>query len=252
MKQYIFNSLSLLIMSIMLFACDNDDKDYSGSDYYFYSTIGNLEKSENSDYYIDSDKGKRLLIGNPEILQTNDIKEGDRVYGEFLLYNEKPTNYDEKCSMYFLRKVLVKDPLHLTDANKEEIADDNINVSDIWISKNYINFRFQFLTDGTAKIAHYINLVTVDNQPEGQDEGYLYLEFRHNAYNDSPLYLYSGIVSFNTDELMKQNESLKGFYIRVNTYSHGEKVYKLNLADNVNETPKIDTKSMSEHTDMIR
>lgn len=239
MNTKIFNFIlvSLIVAALSgLASCSNDENYYVEPA--FYSTIGSLDKNENSEYYINSDKNKKLLVENSQLLTNAEIKEGDRVYSEFTLNESKPEGYDEAINMLYVYKVLVKDPVKLTDENSAEIADNNIGISSIWSSKNYLNFFFQFLGSGQTK--HFINLVTVDN-PKKTEDGYLYVEFRHNAYGEASKNAYNGIVSFDITDLLAENPNLKGFIVRVNTYFEGEQFYKIDI--NADNMPKTSLKS---------
>lgn len=212
-------------------SCMNDDNNGT-----YYSTIGSLEKADGINYLIATDSGRKLLISNSTEVAA-EAKAGDRLYVEFTFDSEEPQGYDGKIDIFYLYKILVKDPVHLTAENSNEIGDDYIFVSEIWATDKYLNFRFQYFSGGDK--THYINLVTVD-EPKKTEDGYLYVEFRHNANNDVEQYPYNGIVSFNTDKLLSENPSLKGLIIRMKTYSAGDYFYKLNFEDKAdNNTTKM-------------
>lgn len=211
-----------VMMIVSMSSCLDDD---AAEVAYYYSTIGMVEKAEGDACYVATDTGKKLLVSNSQDM-LSEVSEGDRVYAEFNLTGEKPQGYDDEIWVYYVYKVLVKDPVHLTAANGNEIGDDNVSVSEIWTTDDYLNFRFQFYSGGDK--THYVNLVTVD-EPKRSEDGYLYVEFRHNANYDSAQYPYNGIVSFNTDSFLSENPSLKGFVVRVKTYASGEQFYKIDF-----------------------
>ncbi len=235
-RQLIFTKLVCVCIIMAAFSSCLDDDDTEQA--YYYSTIGMLEKVDDNNYGIATDTGKKLLISNSSDIDSESMKSG-RVYAEFTILDVVKEGYDNVIHVYFIYDVLVKDFVHLTDENMQEIGDDNISVSEIWTTDDYLNFRFQFYSGGGK--THYINLVTVD-EPKQSEDGYLYVEFRHNANYDSVEYPYNGIASFRTADVLSENPSLKGFIIRVKTYSSGEKFYKISFdkADNKTDV-KMDT-----------
>ena len=71
-----------------------------------------------------------------------------------------------------------------------------------------------------------MNLVTVD-EPKKDEEGYVYVEFRHNSKDDPSLHPYNGIVSFKLDKLKADNPDAKGLIVKVRTFDNGERFYKI-------------------------
>ncbi len=235
--------LSVVLISGLASCNDDDNVDVKA---FGYSTLGSIEKTADADYFIDSDKGRKLFVENPQVM--NELKEGDRVYAEFLLSGQKREGFDECINIYYLYKVLIKDPVHLTAENEKDIADDKIRAIDIWPTDDYLSFRFQFYASGTK--THIINLVTVDN-PDKQEDGYQYVELRHNAVGDGGQQLYNGIVSFNIRNFVDENPDLKGFIVRVRTFNDGLNYIKIDLkTDNESSAEGVGTntsRSMDEY-----
>lgn len=220
-----------MVMAVFSACLDDDNETIS-----IYSTIGSLMSAgtENG-YYISTDSGLKLLVDNSTAID-DEVSENDRLYAEFTFTDEQSQGYDGKIIVHYVYKILVKDPVQLTDDNVQEIGDDNISVSEIWTSDGYLNFRFQFFSGGNK--THVLNLVTIDEKSTAED-GYLYLEFRHNANYDTTQYPYNGIVSFRTDELFATYPSLKGLKIRVKTYSAGEEIYTLELKEETHNNKEV-------------
>lgn len=229
------NFIKLLCIGLVMAAfsaCLDDNNDTVS----IYSTIGSLENTDTGDgYYISTDSGLKLLVDNSSAID-DEVSVNDRLYAEFTFTDEQPQDYDGKILVHYVYKILVKNPVQLTNDNAQEIGDDNISVSKIWTSDGYLNFRFQFFSGGNK--THVLNLVTVDGK-SAADDGYLYLEFRHNANYDTTQYPYNGIVSFRTDELFATYPSLKGLKIRVKTYSAGEKIYTLELQEETHNNKEV-------------
>lgn len=223
-------------MAVFFTSClDDDNDDWPLNS--IYTTIGEVVKVDEAVYYIDSDKDNKLYIQNTDILNTFKIEDGDRVYAEFVFLDKSSVQEGTEIKVGYIYKVLTKDVKHLTAENQYEIGDDNIDVTNIWQSGEYLNLLYSFYTD--SKTVHYLNMVTVDN-PKKTEDGYLYLEFRHNANYDFNQVngLYNGLVSFDVDDITKENPNLKGFIIRVNR-SRGERFYKVDLTAEEEDVPKI-------------
>ncbi len=226
MKRNLVIALVCLFVSMMLFSsCVDNDEKYLEVGLPISTTIGTLNDAGDGRLYIDSDLGNTLYVKNSEMLSSTGFEAGQRIYAEFPAPMVNKTPFVGEVELLYAYAVKVKDVVALTDANREEIGDDPIDVYSIWNSKNYLNVQFHFLTNGPDP--HYINLVTVDGSQNVN--GYVYLEFRHNANGNKPLKDYLGIVSFDISEYM-EDPAVKGFMIRVNSYGK-EHVITVPLAD---------------------
>ncbi len=76
-----------------------------------------------------------------------------------------------------------------------------------------------------------VNLVRNEITDEYEEEGYVYLEFRQNAFDDPKLYWGSGLVSFKLESLTEEELSRKGLKIRINSEYNGEKFIKVEFKD---------------------
>ncbi len=224
----LLNLKMLLMLSLVTFlvSCDNDSDLYDVP----YITFGEVVISENSTI-IESDLGNTLVVSNPQILERAKVESGDRIYGIFHFVEPSGNGQNTKViELGFVYKILTKDIVALTPENEKEISDDAIAPVDLWLSGDYLNFNYTFFTDGVT--THYLNMVTVDN-PKKNEEGYQYVEIRHNANYDYDKFVgqYTGIVSFDIKDMVEADPSLKGFIVRIKTTSVGERFYKLNLKE---------------------
>lgn len=225
----LMNLKTLLLLSLVTFlvsSCDDDPNPYEVP----YITFGEVVKTE-TNTVIESDLGNTLVVSNPQIFERAKVEDGDRIYGVFHFVEPKGNDKDSKViELGFVYKILTKDIVALTPENEKEISDDAIAPVDLWISGEYLNFNYTFFTDGMT--THYLNMVTVDN-PKKQEDGYQYVEIRHNANYDYDRFVgqYTGIVSFDIDDIVKENPGLKGFIVRIKTTSVGERFYKVNLKE---------------------
>lgn len=222
MNRTFLNNLLCMIAVMLVFSSCDKNEEYPTS----YSTLGDIENANGSEYFVNSDKGNKLLISNYSSLKQLGIEEGDRIFAEFFM-NATPNEdeaYDEVIDVYYVYKVLVKDPVALTTENSEEVADDKIDIYNMTCTDKYLNLWYTFFVGGSE--THILNLVTVD-EPKKDEEGYVYVEFRHNSKDDPSLHPYNGIVSFKLDKLKADNPDAKGLIVKVRTFDNGERFYKI-------------------------
>lgn len=214
-----------MIVSMLLFSGCMEENKYENVPY-LNSTIGEFKEESKSSYLIDSDKNNKFYIRNYQQMLDNGFEPGQRVYAEFANpVGEEP--FVGEIDVLYAYAVKVKDIVALTEENKDEIGDDPINIYSLWASGKFLNIQFQFFTG--SERPHLLNLVTVEN-PKKQEDGYVYLEFRHNRNNNILLNNYLGIISFNIEDYLANTPDLKGFIIRANT-GQGERFLKLSLEE---------------------
>ncbi|MEG1838332.1 MAG: NigD-like protein [Bacteroidaceae bacterium] len=229
MKKYPWFLCSLLFISALSFqSCDDDDDPETYS-----LAIGTLMKNESKNYYLELDSEKKFLPTDSAIINYYKVGEGQRVLTTFATSENQVTGYDRVIQIVDLYKILTKPVVKMTEAMNDSIGDDKIEIEDMWISKNFLNIRFQMM--GANQKSHMLNLVSTET-PKQPEEGYQTLEFRHNLEGDCPARLYWGIVSFNLGDLSKGD--LKGLKIRVNTIYRGEQFYNIDF-EKRQPTPKL-------------
>ena len=100
----------------------------------------------------------------------------------------------------------------------DSIGDDNINATDLWITGEYLNIKYQFYHSNNEDKKHMLNLV-INEASTG----------RHNAYNDSQLTLGTGLASFKLDNIAEQLKEKKGLNIRVKSLYDGERFMTIDI-----------------------
>ena len=79
---------------------------------------------------------------------------------------------------------------------------------------------------------HMLSLVVNESlTDENNQPGYVNLEFRHNANEDTQLVPGSAIVSYKLDNIAHLLEGKEGLNIRVNTIYENEKFYQVKFKD---------------------
>lgn len=225
MKKNLITVLTSLLISLTLFSsCIGNDEPYGPAPY--NSTIGELVMEDEDSYFIDSDKGNKFYLSNYGKLLSSGFKPGQRIYAEFAEEVDKEPFVGE-VNVLYAYNVKVKDIVELTDENREEIGDDPINVYAMWTSKNFLNIQFQLFTDSMHP--HFLNLVDTGSR-EVSEDGYVYLEFRHNMNGNRPANSYLGIISFDISEYLDA-PGINGFVIKVKTAGYGERLFKMELGN---------------------
>ena len=121
----------------------------------------------------------------------------------------------------------------------DSIGDDNINATDLWITGEYLNIKYQFYHSNNEDKKHMLNLV-INEASTGENDkpDYVNLEFRHNAYNDSQLTLGTGLASFKLDNIAEQLKEKKGLNIRVKSLYDGERFMTIDIKKETTKSPR--------------
>lgn len=235
MRLYIntIRTIGISILGIILFSCNNTNN-YPE----LYPTMGTVLDLKN--YSIDSDLYGKLIPKNPDIINCFDA---DSI-GQRILININFPNKNDKDSkdtvgkevtIYDLYKVLTKnaDDLRLNNTvNTDNYGNDNIQVTNAYISHEHLNIEFNIKGNNEA-IPHRISLLLTENT-QIDDEGLLEVELRHNKNSDYGNKLYWGVVSFTLASIPEYtNENFKGFRIKYMTegYYQSETIVKLQTSN---------------------
>ena len=216
----------VLTVTPFLQSCLDDDK--PEFPWLAFSTIHTLENVDNG-YYFGLDDGSKLYPGDTTRIDQYKVIDGQRAFVYYNYLDEPKTGYDYNIKVGQIINILTKDIIDLTAENAEKIGDNKINMTYFWIAQGYLNIEFQYLGTHSSDKKHFLNLVQNTMNHENDEEGYISLEFRHNAEGDSPERIGEGYVSFKLDKIEKEMENAKGLKIRVNTIYDGEKFIKIEL-----------------------
>lgn len=202
------------------------------------STINQISP-DGKEFYFTLDDGKKMYPDNAQEWSNDDWVEGQRA---FVIFNEleDPVNgYDFHIEIKQITDILTKDIVRMgEDGNNEEnIGDDKINTTYMWINKDnkYLTIEFQYLGTHNENKKHFLNLVVNDKETsvtpaveeESMEDEYVNLEFRHNSEGDEPQHLGEGYISFKLDKIQERMKGKKGLRIRVNTLYGGVKMYEV-------------------------
>ena len=188
--------LFLIVALLPLFvSCE----DQSNNDLNNYQVdIATVQNPYNeTSFFFRLDNKKRMWV-DESVYSGYAPKDGQRIVANYTLLSDKSAThlYDYDVRMNDVYEVLTKTIFNVTKATQDSIGNDSISIEDIWIGSDYLNV--QFVYPGYNK-THFINLV--NDTSKVFTDGKTHLYFRHNSNSDTPVYLKSGIVSFNIKSL---------------------------------------------------
>ena len=202
----------ILVLTPFLQSClDDDGPSYSDL------TIATLKATDADSYYFGLDSGRKMYPGDDSAVRNYPIVDGKRVFVWFHQLEEQVPGYDYNIQVVQMDSILTKDIIPLTKATADSIGDNKINVTYHWIAQGYLTMEFQYYGTRNPNKKHMINLVHNEDMELVDEEGYINLEFRHNAFDDNGGSLGEGIVSFNLDKVAEEMKTAKGLKVRVKT-----------------------------------
>lgn len=216
--------LAFLLMPLLQSCVDNDNKLSSRF------TIGTLKIIEGNEYFFNLDEGDKMYPSDTSYIHNYALIDGQRVFIHFLPLEEDVPGYEYNVKLIQLQNILTKDIIPLTEETADSIGNDRVNISTPWISGNYLNIEYQYYHSNNEAKRHMLNLV-MNETPDAPapEEGYINLEFRHNAYDDEQRTTGWGIISFKLEEIADQLQGKDGLKILVNSIYDGKRTYTVNL-----------------------
>ena len=218
-------SMLLFLTAIVLQSCldDWDDK------YDTLFAVGTVKVIEGKDYYFSLDEGSKLYPSDTTYVHDYAVIDGQRAFIYFRELEEKLPGYEYNAQIKHIENILTKDIYSMPAEKADSIGDDNINATDLWITGEYLNIKYQFYHSNNEDKKHMLNLV-INEASTGENDkpDYVNLEFRHNAYNDSQLTLGTGLA-FKLDNIAEQLKEKKGLNIRVKSLYDGERFMTIDI-----------------------
>lgn len=236
MKKFQTIAWVILLITVMpaLQSClDTDDNDYlvtcpEGTQLAI-GTVIVPDTNTPREFYFALDKGITLFPSDTTAFNNYKVTNGQRAFIGYLPKTETVEGYDMNAIIYSVEDILTKDIIPLTEETADSIGDNGINITAYLINEDYLTLEYQYLGSMNANKKHMLNLV--ENQTDNKDaeEGYICLEFRHNAFDDTPLTSVNGIVSFKLKNIKDRMKDKKGLKIRATTIYDGVQDYKVNF-----------------------
>ena len=196
-----------LLMGLIVFLATGCLKDNEESEYYQY-TLGVVEGNSATTFMILTDGGER--IRPVEFQPINyEIEAGKRVLVKFTLLEESETDaYDYTVKVASISNVLTKSIVIANEELRDTIGNDPVAINWLSIGNDFLNVDFAFWADSKP---HYFDLV-LDSTKQDK-EGFITLNFHHNAKDDVKYTKYSGLMSFPLEMLKDDNsDSVKLFF----------------------------------------
>lgn len=189
---YLLIGLLVLVAS----ACSFDDEE---SEYYQYA-LGVVEGNSATTFMILTDGGER--IRPVEFHPSNyEIEEGKRVLVRFTMVEESEADsYDYLVKVASISNVLTKQIVIADEEVRDTIGNDPVTINWLSIGNDFLNVDFSFWADSKT---HYFDLV-LDSTKQDK-EGFITLNFHHNANDDIRYRNYSGLISFPL-EMLKDDD----------------------------------------------
>jgi hypothetical protein len=219
-----FLFLILTLISVPFFQSCLDDNDN------YYLAIATFRTTESNDHYFTLNDGEKM---HPQQTSFGKLENGQRVYVYFDILDEKIDGYKYNIDVKGIEKILTKELFVMNEESVDSIGDDKINITGIWFGDDYLNINFQFLGTRNPTKLHMVNLVRNDiKEANEEEEGYINLEFRHNAFDDYQAVVLNGIVSFKGPFT---KEGMKGLKVRYNSLHDGIKHVKIDFTQKLSE-----------------
>lgn len=178
------------------------------------------------EFYIALDKGITIFPGDTTALHNYKLIDGQRAFIGYLPQTEPVEGYDMNAIIYYVEDILTKSIIPLTEETADSIGNNGINITSYLLNEDYLTLEYQYLGSMNENKKHMLNLVENKTDSKDEEEGYICLEFRHNAFDDTPLKPVNGIVSFKLKNIKEQMKGKKGIKIRVSTIYDGIQDYK--------------------------
>lgn len=217
----------LFLITPMLQSCLDDlDDPYKGALF----AVGTVKVIEGKDYYFALDEGSKLYPSDTTQIRNYAVVNGQRAFVYFTKLEEPLTGYEYNAQINHIEDILTKDVYSMPAEKADSIGDDRVNATDLWITGDYLNIKYQIYHSNDQEKKHMLNLV-INEASTGENDkpDYLTLEFRHNAFNYPPLILGTGLVSFKLDKITDKLKDKKGLNIRVKSMYDGEKYITIDL-----------------------
>jgi hypothetical protein len=222
----LFFAFAMLLSSCSMGSDDDVDDIWSGigdgNTGNFVIGHATVEGTANN-FRLILDNGTVLVIyyNNVVIPENSDFGNGTRVIANFTVLGTGENNGVTYWSVRLnaLTQILCKTPVFAwqSDISQNDMGYDPIDVDKVWFGGKYLNVNF-YLYTGSSSLEHFINL-WVDAEHPDADEDNVYVEMRHNAYNDQQSSRVFGQVSFDISDLLPKEKSSITVHFTYTDYS---------------------------------
>lgn len=229
--------IATLIFIPFIHSCDLLDDDYERADEVTIATIKAVnDTKDNDEFYFLLDSGKKMYASNLRHGYNYDFKDGQRAFVYVNLLDEKIPGYDYNAELVYIENILTKNVIDMDEEIVDSIGNDKIDITLAWYGGDHINIEFKFMGTTSPKELHMVNLVRNEMEEIQEEDGYLILEFRHNAHDDYKAEPLNGIASFRPPFANDETKEYKGVKIKANTIYGGITTTTVNFANKESRT----------------
>ena len=133
-------SMLLFLTAIVLQSCldDWDDK------YDTLFAVGTVKVIEGKDYYFSLDEGSKLYPSDTTYVHDYAVNRWPRNFHLLPRTGRETSSYEYNAQIKHIENILTKDIYSMPAEKADSIGDDNINATDLWITGEYLNIKYQF------------------------------------------------------------------------------------------------------------
>lgn len=230
-------SFALLVSSVLLQSCGNDDENYF--EFNYPTALVTICPDESENFTMQLDNETTLYPSN--ITKSPYGSKEVRALVNYTVDDSRP----DGCGVYvnWLDSIRTKLPVMTLDNNDEAFGNDPLEIINDWVTvaeDGYLTLRFRTIW-GNAFTPHHVNLVTGIN-PDDPFE----FELRHDAKGDIYGHYNDALIAFNLNQLPRTGNDPVKVKIHWNSFS-GKKSAEFNLVlrPEINENSIKNLKSAS-------
>lgn len=238
MKKFRIIVLATLVVTLIPFLQSCLDSGNDNDDYFVTCpdggklAIGTVivpDPAASRNFYFALDEGIKVFPGDTTAIRSFQPKDGQRVFIGYLKNEVEIPGYEINGRIFTIENILTKEIIPLTAETADSIGDDRINVTTHSLTNEYLTIECQYFSSQNANKKHMLNLVENKTIDKEEEDGYILLEFRHNAFKDEPLKIGPSIVSFRLTHIAEKMKEAKGVKVRVNTINDGVKSLQIDF-----------------------
>src|SRR5690554_7070254 len=111
--------------------------------------------------------------------------------------------------MAMIEDIPVKDIIIANEEVRDSLGNDPVSISALTLGNDYLNVQFSFYGQKAEK--HYLYMVYDEEKQE--KEGFITLDFHHNAHDDIKSSPYSGLFSFPLEQFEEEESGTIKFLL---------------------------------------
>lgn len=208
--------LLFIALAALLAACNDNDGDYAA--YAFFVTV---KTRAGSDYYFQTDDQKTFYPSDKSRIAGYEAREGQRAILWFNLLPDAVAGYDFNISAYYIEDIYTAAARIITQEELDALADDPVSLLDAQLSRTHLTLRLAYpVTDNSKHRFHLVRAQAAGEQTPTH-AGYLDVELRHDAGEDTPDDDRAYYVSLSLEELGESMQHMKGLTMRISTQLNG-------------------------------